>query len=363
MAQQDTFPLPVIDLSGKPGPWEQVRILGAMLRRSECHRRTTLFSVTLLVVIVATAYMQVVLNNWNVPFYNALEQRNLPSFIDQLQRFCWIAFVLLVLNVGQAWLSLRIALELRHGISSDLMQQWLRRDRSHSTGSEDTSYPDQRIHLDARSLADSTNGLAIGFVQSTILLVSFIGILWNVSSGFVFRFEGQAFTIPGYMVWAAFLYSGIASLMSWYVGRNLVVLSADRETREGEFRSSLKTVNDSLDKGENRRSRKEHLARLEGQLAHVLSVSWKIALSQTNLTWVSAGFGWLALVVPILVAAPIYFAGGLNFGGLMMAVGAFTQVHTAMRWYVNNFPNIAQWQANLSRVTSFRKTLTTGDLA
>ncbi len=57
------------------------------------------------------------------------------------------------------------------------------------------------------------------------------------------------------------------------------------------------------------------------------------------------------------VAAPVYFSGGLTFGGLMMAVGAFTQVHNSLRWFVDNFGAIADWRATLLRVASFRQAI------
>ena len=46
----------------------------------------------------------------------------------------------------------------------------------------------------------------------------------------------------------------------------------------------------------------------------------------TNLTWVTAGFGWVTIVAPLMVAAPLYFGGKITFGGLMMAAAAFTPV-------------------------------------
>jgi putative ATP-binding cassette transporter len=55
------------------------------------------------------------------------------------------------------------------------------------------------------------------------------------------------------------------------------------------------------------------------------------------------------------VAAPAYFSGGLSIGQLMMVVGAFNQVNTALRWYVANFGPIAEWRATLMRVTDFRE--------
>ncbi|MFN6984597.1 MAG: ABC transporter ATP-binding protein/permease, partial [Rhizobium oryzihabitans] len=89
----------------------------------------------------------------------------------------------------------------------------------------------------------------------------------------------------------------------------------------------------------------------------VLGVIRGLAMALTHLTWVSSGYGWLAVVAPILIAAPVYFSGNLTFGGLMMAVGAFNQVNTALRWYIDNFGPIASWKATLQRVSVFRNAL------
>jgi putative ATP-binding cassette transporter len=67
------------------------------------------------------------------------------------------------------------------------------------------------------------------------------------------------------------------------------------------------------------------------------------------------------IVAPILVAAPLYFRGSLTFGGLMMAAGAFTQVQSSLRWFVDNFGTIADWRATLLRVASFRRAMLVSD--
>ena len=71
----------------------------------------------------------------------------------------------------------------------------------------------------------------------------------------------------------------------------------------------------------------------------------KLVTGLTRLTWVTAGYGWTTLVVPIIVAAPMYFTGKLSFGGMMLAVGAFNQVMSSLRWFVENFSVIADWRA------------------
>src|SRR3546814_8545441 len=73
-----------------------------------------------------------------------------------------------------------------------------------------------------------------------------------------------------------------------------------------------------------------------------------------RLTWITSGYGLIAIVGPIVVGAPGYFSGGLTLGGMMMVVGAFNQVQSSLRWFVERFPDIADWRATLQRVSAFK---------
>jgi putative ATP-binding cassette transporter len=46
----------------------------------------------------------------------------------------------------------------------------------------------------------------------------------------------------------------------------------------------------------------------------------------------------------------------------MMAAGAFTQVQSSLRWFVDNFSAIADWRATLLRVASFRRAMLVSDV-
>ena len=72
---------------------------------------------------------------------------------------------------------------------------------------------------------------------------------------------------------------------------------------------------------------------------------------------VTAGFGWVTIIAPTLVAAPLFFSGKVSFGGLMMAAAAFTQAQSSLRWFVDNFSVIADWRATLLRVADLRQVL------
>jgi putative ATP-binding cassette transporter len=184
-----------------------------------------------------------------------------------------------------------------------------------------------------------------------------------LSQDFVCRIADRDYAVPGFMVWAAVVYAGLGSLVSYWVGGSLINRNSERYAREADLRFSLVRVNEHLDGISLAGGEPDERRRIELHITNVLKATRRIVTGLTNLTWVTAGFGWVTIVAPILVAAPIYFAGKISFGGLMMAAAAFTQAQSSLRWFVDNFSTIADWRATLLRVASFRYALThTGEL-
>ena len=319
--------------------------------------------VAVVLVLVLTAYGQVRLNSWNKPFFDALSRRDLRDLFYQLGVFGVIAGCLLALNVAQRWLVETLKLRLREALVKDLIALWMLPRRAlWLSGSGDLGVnPDQRMHEDARKLCELSGDLGVGLLQAGILFVTFAGILWTLSADFSIHFGTADHHVPGFMLWAAILYAGFGSLLSYRVGRSLILRNADRYAREADLRFSLVRVNEHLDAISTAGGEADERRRVELSLIDVLAAMRRLITGLTNLTWVTAGFGWITIVAPILVAAPLYFGGKISFGGLMMAAAAFTQAQSSLRWFVDNFSTIADWRATLLRVASFRLALTLQD--
>jgi vitamin B12/bleomycin/antimicrobial peptide transport system ATP-binding/permease protein len=352
-----------IDEAAHAGLVPQLSMMIRALLACPVRNQLLLLGVSVFGVIVATAYGQNRLNNWNKPFYDALAHRDLHGFVVQLGVFAIIAGGLLVLNVGQRWLGEMLKLKLRAGLAYDLIGNWLQPRRAFRLANAGPigENPDQRMHEDARHLAELSADLGIGLLQSSILLLTFVSVLWAISSGFVLRVDGHNLSIPGYMVWAALIYAGGGSLLSYWVGGSLIDRNANRYAREADLRYSLVRVNEHIDAIALAGGEADEERRLELDLRTVFAATRRLVTGLTNLTWVTAGYGWFTLVAPILVAAPLYFSGSLSFGGLMVAAGGFTQVQSSLRWFVDNFSVIADWRATLLRVASFRRAVIATD--
>jgi len=351
------------DESANYGLVPQLRMMARALWAAPVRNILLWLAASLVGVVAATAYGQIRLNSWNKPFYDALSHKQMQEFLQQLGVFALIAGALLVLNVTQRWLVETLKLRLRQGLVFDLIQNWLvpgRAFRLSNAGALGVN-PDQRMHEDARHLTELSADLGVGLLQSSILLVTFVEVLWSLSDNFIFHVSGRQFAIPGYMVWAAIFYSGSASFVSWWVGRSLIERNAQRYSHEADLRFSLVRVNEHIDAIALAGGEADEARRIEIDLAAVLKATARLVTGLTNLTWITAGYGWFTTVAPILVAAPLYFGGSLTFGGLMLASGAFLQVQSSLRWFVDNFSTIADWRATLLRVAAFRRAVLLSD--
>jgi putative ATP-binding cassette transporter len=236
------------------------------------------------------------------------------------------------------------------------LSAWLRPRRIYQLrfAGRDGRNPDQRIQEDTRLIGDYTADLCCGAVNSLFQFVAFVGVLWALSTQVTFEIGTQNVAIPGYMVWCALAYAIIGSGLTWLVGRPLIRLNGERYAREAELRFALVRVNEAGESVALHGGESDERTHLESALAAVIDTMRRISTSLARLTCVTAGTGWLSIVVPMLVAAPAYFGGQLTFGSLMMVTGAFGQVQGSLRWFIDHFSRLADWRAAIHRVSRFR---------
>ncbi|MFI5014331.1 MAG: ABC transporter ATP-binding protein/permease [Hyphomicrobiales bacterium] len=345
-----------------PAHWgmlAQVTLLVQSLRNSGHWAKLGMLAGGIILVIGANALGQVRLNSWQGAFYDALQQHDIGAFEQQLVVFLIIVSGLLFLVVAQTWLNEILKVRLRERLTRNLLDAWLKPKRVYLfafTGDISLN-PDQRLQEDIRHLTELTADLGVGLVQASLLLGTFVGVLWVLSAQVVFDFGGQTYSIPGYMVWCALAYATAGSWLTWRVGRPLIDLNEKRYAQEAEFRFSLVRVSEHGEAIALYRGEKGERASLDTVLDPLLLTMRRLAGGLARLTWVTSGYGWLTIVAPILAAAPGYFSGNLTLGALMMVVGAFNQVQSALRWFVDNFSRIADWRATLLRVVAIQHAL------
>ena len=339
----------------------------------------------LLLVIVALnlfmVAMDVILSFWNRAFFNALQEKDWKAFIDLLLTyhrtesgflmpgFCGIAAVYIGVYVYRTYLNQWLQIRWRRWLTTHFLDRWLsdrayyrislsalRTPRQLSTGEVlvGTDNPDQRISEDLRSFVADALSLSLDLLSNVVELFSFITILWTLSGAVTLL----GISIPGYMVWVALLYAVAGTWLTHLIGKPLTALNFQQQRVEADFRFSLVRLRENVEgvalyggEAEENRGLRERFGAVVG--------NWRAIMARTKLlNALIAGYSQIAVVFPIVVAAPRYFSGQFALGGLTQTMNAFGQVQGAMSWFVNSYASLASFAATVERLSTFDRAIT-----
>lgn len=301
---------------------------------------------------LAGVWLNVRFSNWNNRFYDTLQGRDLAGFWRQLAVFALLAAGFIVAAVYRQYLQQRLLMRWRTHLTQALLQRWLQPGTPYQLAQDAAAAldnADQRVAEDAGRFVSGSIELSLGLLNAGVTLLSFVGILWRLSG--TLDLHGMA--VPGYMVWVALAYAALGSGITHRLGLPLVRLNAQQQRVEADFRYALVQLRDhaeavALAAGEGRE--RQRLARV----FEAVSANWDALIRTTKrLTWFSAGYGQLANVFPLLAAAPRYFKGSLQLGGLMQTAQAFGQVQGALSWFIDAYATLADWRATVDRLSRF----------
>ena len=310
---------------------------------------------TLLATVVGLAlmavYMEVQFNRWNNDFYNTLQDKDQDEFFRQLGKFTLLAFTWIIIVVYQRYFQQMLLIEWRTWLTERFLADWLR-DQAHyrmQLADRKTDNPDQRIAEDLRIFVEYTLSLSLGLLSAVVTLVSFIAILWALSGAFTLF----GVHIPGYMVWAALIYAVVGSVLTHLVGRPLIGLDFNQQRFEADFRFSLVRLRENSEGVALYRGEQEELGGLRQRFAAVVGNWWKLMLKTKQLTWLTSFYGQLAIIFPLVVASPRFFAGQVPLGHIFQTASAFGQVQGSLSWFISAYRDFAMWKATVDRLIGF----------
>lgn len=317
----------------------------------------------LLLVVIALQLFQVWLNvrfnAWYNTFYTALQDKNWEVFLYQFGVFTVLAVFFIVTAVYQLYLQQWLQIRWRGWLTEAYLGRWLAEGTHYRMRLKGDSVdnPDQRIADDIRLFVNGTLDIGIALLGSVVTLVSFIVILWNLSATTPLMIGNASYEIPGYLVWAALIYSVIGTWVTHLVGRPLIKLNYDQQRYEADFRFSLVRLRENAEEVTLLAGEPAEEERLRDRFADVIK-NWHDIMSRTKkLTFLTAGYSQVAIIFPFLVVSPVYFFGTLTLGGLMQISQAFSQVQSALSFFVTAYSAIADWKAVLDRLSGFERSI------
>jgi len=317
----------------------------------------------LLAIVVALnlgiVFLEVLFNRWQNNFYNALQDKNITAFYNLLAYFSVLAAAFIAAAVYQLYLNQMLQIRWRRWLTDHYLANWIG-DRTHyrmQLTDRGTDNPDQRISEDLALFVDKTLNLSLGLLSAVVTLASFVTILWGLSGALDFAIGGTGMHFPGYMVWVALLYSIAGTWLTHTVGRPLIGLSYNQQKFEANFRFSLVRVRENSEAIAIYGGEAGEIRGLRQRFGDVVNNWWEIMRRQKKITWLRSGYGQIAIIFPYVVAAPRYFSGAMQLGGLMQTASAFGQVQGALSWFVSAYIQLAEWRATVDRLTGFHSAI------
>jgi putative ATP-binding cassette transporter len=304
--------------------------------RSERRGKANGLLILLLALSVAFVGITVLTSYVGRDLFTAIEKKDSHAFWTALGWYGGTLVCAIVVNVYSRLAQQSLALVWREWMAQHLIKRYFNnRAYYRLRGSESIDNPDQRISEDVRNFTLDSLSYALIGINSVMTLVGFLGVLWSIST---------------MLVGVALMYAAAGTFMCFVIARRLVGLHYDKYQKEADFRYGLVRVRDNAEsiafyRGEKR----EHLD-LVNRLGSVVVNMRSIIVWNRNLGFFRNSYNSIALIVPILIVAPMFMSGKMPFGVVTQTIGAFAQVLGAVSIIADNFEGLSAYLAGIQRL-------------
>jgi len=333
----------------RPGTFNEYWGLAGGYWKGPTARFAWWLTIITIVLVVSNITVQYGVNRWNAFFFNALEKKQSDVVLSAIGLFAALAVASSAVAVFQLLARVKLQVYWRQWLTERLAARWLADQRFYrlTIVAPDLDAPEFRIAEDARVATEPVVDFGTGIMNAVLTAIVFFGVLWTVGgTATVFGVE-----IPGFMVLAAILYSGIMSGSMVLFGRPLINRIEEKNAAEAQLRIELGRVRENAESIALIGGEADETRALRATLQALVD-AWMRQLRQVaRMTWLMGSNWAVAPIFPLLLEAPNYLSGHLTLGSLMQTAAAFVQVQVALNWLFDNYPRIAEWLASARRVT------------
>ena len=191
--------------------------------------------------------------------------------------------------------------------------------------------PDQRIAEDVRTFTATTLSFTLMFMNGALAVLSFSGVLWTISP---------------FLFGVALGYAVIGTLATIYLGRPLIGVNYRQSDREATFRSDLIHVRENAESIALLRREGRLTARLLQRIEDLADNFRRIVAVNRNLSFFTTGYNYLIQIIPMLIVAPLFIRGKVEFGVITQSAMAFTTLlRRVFLLIINQFQSISSFAA------------------
>ncbi len=271
-------------------------------------------------------------------FMTAIAHRDQTGFIRQAVLYVGVFALSTAVAVLYRFTEERLGLFWRVWLTRRIIGQYFS-DRTylHLKESATVENPDQRIAEDVRTFTATTLTFTLMFMNGVLAVLSFSGVLWTISP---------------FLFGVALGYAVMGTLAAIYLGRPLIGLNYRQSDREASFRSDLIHVRENAESIALLRREGRLTARLLRRIDDLADNFRRIVTVNRNLSFFTTGYNYLIQIIPMLIVAPLFIRGKVEFGVITQSAMAFTTLLGAFSLIINQFQSISSFAAVIARLSA-----------
>ena len=201
---------------------------------------------------------------------------------------------------------------------------------------------DERIAEDVRSFTVTTLSFVLMSLNSSFAIVAFSGVLWAIS--------------PLLFI-VAVVYAACGSFVTIILGRPLINLNSDQLDKEASFRAGLIHVREYAEPILLGRREGRQTARLLNQLDALVANFRQITGVNLKVGFFTTGYNWLIQIIPVLIVAPAFMNGTIEFGVITQSAMAFSTLVAAFSLIVTQYQSLSNFAAVVGRLSALMETM------
>lgn len=316
-----------------------LRLLGEF-RRSQYGSKAIALFASLIGLLFAVNGLNIVNSYVGRDFMSAIAERNTGAYMRQAVLYLGVFAASTVVAVILRYCEERLGLLWRKFMTQGFVDLYLRyptyyRMNDELIRSSGIEHPDQRIADDVRTFTVTTLSFALMTLNGLFTVLAFSGVLWSISP---------------WLFGVALGYAVLGSYFTIRLGTPLVDLNYAQLDKEAAFRSGLIHVREKAESVALLHREARLLPRLMRQFDGVVGNFRKIIVVNRNLGFFTTGYNWMVQIIPILLVAPLYIQGKVEFGVITQSAMAFAMLVGAFSLIVTQFQSISSFAAVIQRL-------------